>query len=113
MSSFQIQQFTRVRDDPCDQEVQNKEAMAPGAYQMTNLIPATHDAYEIAYQQPAMPAAPGYGWSAAAINAGNFADALATLEDLRQQPGLSPEQAAAVNEVRVAVKSAIATKPAH
>ena len=69
MSSFQIQQFTRVRDDPCNQEVQNTESMTPGAYRVTNLIPATQDAYEIAYQQPAMPAAPGYGWSAAAINA--------------------------------------------
>ena len=67
--SFQIQQFTRVHDDPCDQEVQNKEAAAPGTYQVTNLVPASQDAYANAYQQPAVPAAPGYGWSAAAINA--------------------------------------------
>jgi hypothetical protein len=69
MATFQIQQFTRVRDDPCDQEVQNKESMAPGAYSVTNLIPAQQEAYEIAHQQPAVQSAPGYGWSAASINA--------------------------------------------
>ena len=57
MSSFQIQQFTRVHDDPCDQAVQNKEAAGPGSYQVTNLVPAQTDAYGIAYQQPAVPAA--------------------------------------------------------
>jgi hypothetical protein len=67
MSSFQIQQFTRVHDDPCDQAVQNKEAVGPGSYQVTNLVPASSDAYGIAYQQPAVPAAPGYGWSSSAI----------------------------------------------
>lgn len=69
MSAFQIQQFTRIRDDPCDQSVQNKESVAPGSYQMTNLVPASSDAFNIAYQQPAMLAAAGYGWSAAQINA--------------------------------------------
>jgi len=69
MASFQIQQFTRVHDDPCDQMVQNKEAAGPGSYQVTNLVPAAQSTYELAYQQVAMPAAPGYGWSAASINA--------------------------------------------
>jgi hypothetical protein len=69
MSSFQIQQFTRVRDDLCDQVVQNKESMGPGSYNVTNLVPPTSEAYGVAYEQPAMPAAPGYGWSAAEINA--------------------------------------------
>lgn len=69
MASFQIQQFTRVHDDPCDQMVQNKESAGPGTYQVTNLVPASQDAYGIAYQQPAVPAAPGYGWSAASIQA--------------------------------------------
>ena len=69
MSSFQIQQFTRVRDDPCDQVVQNKEAMGPGSYNVTNLVPAASTTYGIAYDQLAIPAAPGYGWSAAEINA--------------------------------------------
>ena len=67
MSSFQIQQFTRVHDDPCDQAVQNKESGGPGSYQVTNLVPAQSEAYGIAYQQPAVPAAPGYGWSSSAI----------------------------------------------
>jgi len=69
MTSFQIQQFTRVHDDPNDQIVQNKESMAPGVYRVTNLLPASQDANEVAYQQPAVPSTPGYGWSAAAINA--------------------------------------------
>lgn len=68
MSAFQIQQFTRVHDDPCDQTVQNKESSGPGAYQVTNLVPAAGAAYQVAYQQPAVPAAPGYGWSAASID---------------------------------------------
>jgi hypothetical protein len=68
MSAFQIQQFTRVHDDPCDQTVQNKESAAPGAYQVTNLTPSAGQAYATAYQQPAVPAAAGYGWSASAID---------------------------------------------
>jgi hypothetical protein len=68
-AGFQIQQFTRVWDDPCDQSVQNRESAGPGAYQVTNLVPAPSAAYTTAYAQPAIPAAPGYGWSAAAIDA--------------------------------------------
>jgi hypothetical protein len=68
MASFQIQQFTRIHDDPCDQTVQNKESAGPGSYQLTNLVPASGEAFGTAYQQPAVPAAPGYGWSAASID---------------------------------------------
>jgi hypothetical protein len=69
MSAFKIEQFTRVRDDPCDQTVQNKESGAPGMYRMTNLVPPAASAYLTAYSQPAVPAAAGYGWSAASIDA--------------------------------------------
>ena len=69
MSTFQIQQFTRINDDPCDQTVQNKERVAIGSYQVTNLVPATQDAQALAYQQPMMNEAAGYGWSTAQINA--------------------------------------------
>jgi hypothetical protein len=69
MSNFQVQQFTRVHDDPCDQQVQNRESSGPGTYQTTNLVPASQSAFMTAYQQPAIPAAPGYGWSAANIDA--------------------------------------------
>jgi hypothetical protein len=68
-AGFQIQQFTRVWDDPCDQTVQNRESAAPGAYMVTNLVPAASAAYTTAYAQPAVPAAPGYGWSASGIDA--------------------------------------------
>jgi hypothetical protein len=68
MSAFQIQQFTRIHDDPCDQKVQNKESGGPGAYKITNLVPSPAEAARIAYQQPAVPAAAGYGWSAASID---------------------------------------------
>jgi hypothetical protein len=65
MSSFQIQQFTRVHDDSCDQAVQNRESANPGVYQVTNLVPAPAVAASTAYQQPAVPSAAGFGWSAA------------------------------------------------
>jgi len=68
MASFQTQQFTRIHDDPCDQEVQNRERLGPGAYQVTYLVPPAAETYNIAYEQPAVPAAPGYGWSASSIN---------------------------------------------
>lgn len=68
MSTFQLHQFTRVHDDPCDQVVQNKESAAPGSYMVTNLVPAAGEATGLAYQQPAVPAAAGYGWSASAID---------------------------------------------
>jgi len=68
MSAFQIQQFTRIHDDPCDQTVQNKESAGPGAYQLTNSVPAPAVAAATAYQQPAVPAAAGYGWSASSID---------------------------------------------
>jgi hypothetical protein len=68
MSAFQIQQFTRIHDDPCDQTVQNKESAGPGVYRVTNLVPAATQAYGTAYQQPAVPAAPGFGWSATSID---------------------------------------------
>jgi hypothetical protein len=71
MSTFKIEQFTRVADDPCDQTVQNKESGAPGMYRMTNLVPPAASAYMTAYAQPAVPAAAGYGWSAADIDAGS------------------------------------------
>lgn len=68
MAAFQIQQFTRIHDDPCDQTVQNKESGAPGMYQMTNMVPSPAEAAATAYQQPAVPAAAGFGWSAASID---------------------------------------------
>jgi hypothetical protein len=68
MSAFQIHQFTRVRDDPCDQTVQNRESSAPGSYQLTNLVPSNATALRAATQQVSVPAAAGYGWSASHID---------------------------------------------
>jgi hypothetical protein len=68
MSAFQINQFTRVHDDPCDQTFQNREAVAPGSYQLTNLVPSNASALRMATQQVAVPAAAGYGWSASHID---------------------------------------------
>ena len=68
MSAFQIQQFTRIHDDPCDQAVQNKESAGPGSYQVTNLVPAGAEAFNVAYQQPYVQSNAGYGWSASQIN---------------------------------------------
>jgi hypothetical protein len=69
MASFQTFQFTRIHDDPCDQTVQNKERLGPGAYQTTNLVPAAPSVMAQAYsQQVVSPVAAGYGWSAAAID---------------------------------------------
>lgn len=69
MSAFQINQTNRIHDDPCDQTVQARESLGPGSYFTTNLVPAASESAAIAYQQPAMIGAAGYGWSAAQINA--------------------------------------------
>lgn len=67
-ASFQIQQFTRVHDDPCDQTVQNRESAGPGVYMMTNLVPAPGPVGNIAYSLPTIPAAAGFGWSTTSID---------------------------------------------
>jgi hypothetical protein len=69
MSEFKIQQFTRIHDDPCDQSVQNRESASPGIYQLTNLIPSSQQTNSLAYSQPMVPSAAGYGWSASNIEA--------------------------------------------
>lgn len=68
MAAFQIQQFTRVRDDPCNQNFQNKETVGPGAYQVTNLYPLVDEVKKIAYEQPIVPERDGFGWSSKAID---------------------------------------------
>jgi len=69
MSSFQTFQFTRIRDDPCDQTVRNTERMGPGAYQTTFLVPPAPMTMATAYQQPTVPPpAAGYGWSAQGVD---------------------------------------------
>ena len=68
MAAFNIQQFTRVRDDPCNQVFQNKETVSPGAYQTNNLYPSLATASRIAYEQPIVPERDGFGWSAASID---------------------------------------------
>ena len=69
MATLQTHQFTRIHDDPCDQVVQNRERVGPGAYQVTNLVPAVTTAMGTAYQQAVIPpASAGYGWSASAID---------------------------------------------
>jgi len=66
--AFNIQQFTRVRDDPCDVSIQFKESAGPGAYQLTNMVPRPADVAQVAYQQPIVPEREGYGWSRNAID---------------------------------------------
>jgi hypothetical protein len=68
MSSFNIQQFTRVRDDPFNHNFQNKETVSPGAYQVNNMYPSLATAERIAYEQPIVPERDGFGWSAASID---------------------------------------------
>lgn len=67
-SAFQVQQFTRIRDDPCDQSVQARQSVGPGAFQLTNLVPTISSATTAAYQQPAFPMSPGYGMAPAVID---------------------------------------------
>lgn len=66
--SFKVQQFTRIRDDPCDQTVQERQSTGPGAFQLTNLVPTVHGAATTAFQQPAFPMNTGYGMAPAAID---------------------------------------------
>jgi hypothetical protein len=69
MSSFQTLQFTRIKDDPCDQAVQNKERLGPGLYQTTNLVPQVQSVLATAYQQPVVnPPSASYGWSQNAVD---------------------------------------------
>jgi len=68
MSAFQIQQFTRVHDDPCDLGVQYKESAGPGTYNVTNLVPKAATTEALAYQQPSIPTREGFGWSSRAID---------------------------------------------
>ncbi len=68
MSAFEIETFTRTSDDKCFKEVQNKDSISPGLYRLTNLVPSASEAYRLAYSQPAVPAAAGYGWSASHID---------------------------------------------
>jgi len=61
--------FTRIRDDPCDQVVQDRERQASGVWQLTNLIPPVTAAMATAYHQPVIPpASASRGWSAAAVD---------------------------------------------
>jgi len=69
MATLQTYQFTRVRDDPANQAVQNTERQGPGSYRLTNLVPAPAMAMATAYQQSVIPPpAAGYGWSATAVD---------------------------------------------
>jgi len=69
MAALQTYQFTRVRDDPANQAVQNTERVAPGAYKVTNLVPEVRETMAMAYQQPVVPpASASHGWSSAAID---------------------------------------------
>ena len=66
--AFQIQQITRVRDDPCDVTVQNKESVGPGSYQLSNMVPKPAQVAQLAYTQPVIPIREGYGWSRNSID---------------------------------------------
>ena len=68
MAAFNIQQFTRVRDDPCNQRFQNMETVKPGSYNTLNLYPSLDTAERIAYEQPIVPERDGFGWSARSID---------------------------------------------
>jgi len=66
--TLQTQQFTRGYDDPCSRAARDRETMGPGAYQREFLVPDNRVATSTAFQQPAVPAAAGFGWSRQSID---------------------------------------------
>jgi len=60
-----------------------------------------------------MDAKQAWDLTVAAVNAGDWKSALATLEQLRQQPGLLPGQIQAANETLAAIRKSMNSQPAN
>lgn len=61
MSTFQLNQFTRVHDDQCGIDAFYRQSVGPGFYMMTNLVPQAANVVPQALDNPTIIAKEGYG----------------------------------------------------
>jgi hypothetical protein len=64
---FNINEFTRVRDDSCE-VAQIRDSAGPGKYQVTNLVPKQAAAAKIEYPNPTLLGKEGFGFNNMAID---------------------------------------------
>jgi hypothetical protein len=65
---FNINEFTRVRDDSCEVAQNIRDSAGPGAYQVRNLVPAQAAAAKVEYPNPTLLGREGFGFNNASID---------------------------------------------
>jgi len=65
---FNINEFTRVRDDTCEVAQNIRDSSGPGAYQVTNLVPKQAAAARVEYPNPTLLGREGFGFNNMAID---------------------------------------------
>jgi hypothetical protein len=65
---FNINEFTRVRDDSCEVAQNTRDSAGPGKYQVTNLVPKQAAAAKIEYPNPTLLGKEGFGFNNMAID---------------------------------------------
>jgi hypothetical protein len=60
---FNINEFTRVRDDSCEVAQNTRDSAGPGKYQVTNLVPKQAAAAKIEYPNPTLLGKEGFGFN--------------------------------------------------
>jgi len=65
---FNINEFTRVRDDSCEVAQNIRDSAGPGKYQVTNLVPKQAAAAKIEYPNPTLLGKEGFGFNNMAID---------------------------------------------
>lgn len=65
---FEINEFTRVRDDSCEVAQNTRDSAGPGAYQVRNLVPKQSDAARIEYPNPTLLGREGFGFNNKSID---------------------------------------------
>ena len=65
---FNINEFTRVRDDSCEVAQNIRDSAGPGKYQVTNLVPKQAAAAKVEYPNPTLLGKEGFGYNNMAID---------------------------------------------
>lgn len=65
---FNINEFTRVRDDSCEVAQNIRDSAGPGKYQVTNLVPKQAAAAKVEYPNPTLLGKEGFGFNNMAID---------------------------------------------
>jgi len=66
---FNINEFTRTRDDTCEVAQTIRDSSGPGSYQVTNLVPAQASAAKVEHSNPTLLGREGFGLNTAEIDA--------------------------------------------